>query len=92
MLAIREGRWKLIDRYQTPGAHQRGDKPWMLEHSEDPNHGLPPPVPPPPPMARLELYDLVIDPHEQTNMAAKYPHVVQRLRRELNQMRVKGHG
>jgi len=91
-LAIRDGKWKLIDRSQRPGLHQRPARPaaarprqhkagaaeiqWAQRKY---------------PTAPLELYDVEADPGETTNLAEKFPEVVERLRGELANLRKEGH-
>jgi arylsulfatase A-like enzyme len=82
VLAIRVGNWKLIDRSQRPGAHPRpGRAVRRAEASEDPNHTLKPG--PTYPTAPLELYDVAKDPHETTDVAARFPEVVHQLQAQL---------
>ena len=89
VLALREGKWKLIDRTQRPGAHPPAGVAKAYP-SEDPNHTLPNPEPPHP-IAILELYDVEADPHEVSNVAAKYPGIVSRMKASLAQIRLQGH-
>ncbi len=89
VLAIRDGKWKLIDRSQRPGAHPPAG-PVRTYPSEDPNHTLAHPEPLHP-IAELELYDLSTDPHEITNVATNHPDVVKRLKVKLAQIRADGH-
>ncbi|MEO6804467.1 MAG: arylsulfatase [Granulicella sp.] len=89
VLAIREGKWKLIDRTQRPGKHPRTGKIRNYP-TEDPNHTLPHPEPPHP-IAEVELYDTVTDPHEVHNVAADHPDIVERMRTTLGAIRAQGH-
>jgi hypothetical protein len=41
------------------------------------------------PVAEVELYDLIEDPGETRNVAAKYPDIVSRLRAMLNRERTR---
>jgi arylsulfatase A-like enzyme len=87
VLGIREGKWKLIDRSQRPGAHPR---PASLDLSggslERSLKGQPSY-----PAAPLELYDITADPGETKNVAEQYPDVVERLRKKLADIRTLGH-
>ena len=72
--AIRAGRWKLIlwpgsGGWSTPTP---APSPWLKVPATDLSK-LPP----------FQLYDLESDPAETTNLAAKYPEIVQRLGRLL---------
>ena len=89
VLALREGKWKLIDRSQRPGAHPVAGAA-KIYPSEDPNHTLPNPEPPHP-IATLELYDVVSDPREVLNVAETYPEVVARMKTTLARIRTQGH-
>jgi len=73
VLAIREGRWKLIDRSQRPGSHPAPQQ----QHSSATHDAEGSPI------ADLELYDIVADPHERKNLATMRPEVVERLKRKL---------
>jgi arylsulfatase A-like enzyme len=86
VLAIREGKWKLIDRSQKPGLHTRpetgtakrstlaGARPKELY-----------------PTAPLELYNIKADPYETRNLASDYPAIVAHLREKLDEIRKQGH-
>jgi arylsulfatase A-like enzyme len=87
VLAIREGKWKLIDRSQRPGAHPRPARNPRVKGDPDPALNQEPPYP----TAELELYDLSTDPFETRNLASKYPEVVVRLRTKLSALRTEGH-
>lgn len=91
-LSIRTERWKLVDRNQRPGtlaerkwhpmpqraaANQKADEQRFMPGSVDY------------PEAEVELYDLVADPGETRNVAAKYPDVVTQLRAMLSKERAK---
>ena len=85
VLAIRDERWKLIDRSQRPGLH-----PQPLKAREDiavqrimKGHDYP--------QSPLELYDLQNDSGETKNVAAEHPEIVTRLRKKLEQLRTQGH-
>jgi len=87
VMAIREGDWKLIDRSQRPGTHPRtgtGISPEASALTRMPNE-------PQYPTAMVELYDLKNDPFESKNLAAEYPDVVARLRKNLAEVRSAGH-
>lgn len=85
VLAIREGKWKLIDRGQRPGAHPPPEwKPPADAAVSNPHEQKFP-------MARLELYDIAADPYESNNLAAQHPEIVERLQRALVQIRMQGH-
>jgi arylsulfatase A-like enzyme len=70
-LALREGNWKLA----VPGAHE---KALPVEDGDT----LSPPMP-----ARVQLYDLAADPHEDHDVAAQHPDIVQRMTVELAQIK-----
>lgn len=85
VLAIRDERWKLIDRSERPGVHPR-----PLQKREDiavqrimKGHDYP--------QAPLELYDLQNDIGETKNVAAEHPEIVARLKKEMEQLRAQGH-
>jgi arylsulfatase A-like enzyme len=83
-LAIREGKWKLIDRSQRPGAHPVAWKPrpGSASATQDAQGNS---------ISELELYDIVSDPNESHNLAAVYPEVVERLQKKLAVIRTRGH-
>ncbi|MBS1815504.1 MAG: sulfatase-like hydrolase/transferase [Acidobacteria bacterium] len=88
ILAIRDGHWKLIDRSQGPGLHPRPPRPAIPKGkgaaariARAQKY----------PVAPLELYDIYADPGETTNLANKFPEVVERLRAELAKIRNQGH-
>jgi arylsulfatase A-like enzyme len=83
VLAIREGKWKLIDPSQRPAAHPaaRKPRPDAASATTDARGN---------PTSRMELYDIVDDPHETSDLAAKYPDVVERLRKKLAAIRAQG--
>ncbi len=86
VLAIREGKWKLIDRSQHPGQHPRpvvrgAPKSAMFAIQKAQLY----------PTAPLELYDISADPGETVNLTAQHPEVVERLRAELAKIRAQGH-
>ncbi|MES2695686.1 MAG: arylsulfatase [Verrucomicrobiota bacterium] len=73
--ALRDGKWKLI---LCPGSGgwsppTKSPSPWT-QAKADSFEGLPP----------FQLYDLVADPAETTNLAAKHPEIVQRLGRLMS--------
>jgi len=95
VLALRDGRWKLVDRSQRPGAH-----PIPPPHSiTDPEaiarrqriEQLQMPGSVDYPVAPLELYDLESDPGETKNVAEVYPRIVERLRTQLANIRAADH-
>ena len=95
MLAIRDGQWKLIDRSQRPGAHPPPPptpitNPRVIarqKHIEQ----LYMPGAVDYPAAPLELYNLESDPGETDNVAKRHPDIVQRLVRQLAELRTAGH-
>ena len=80
VLAIREGKWKLIDRSQRPGAYPRPAPPANQKDAAGDTLRAYPTAP-------LELYDISVDPGERNNLAAQYPDIVERLRSKLAQTR-----
>lgn len=74
-LAIRSGKWKYLDHKGSGGnRYDRGRmKKFALPEGEPDSPG--------------QLYDLEQDPGETTNLYSRYPDVVQRLRRQLNQFK-----
>ena len=88
--AVRDGDWKLVRPALDAAMAAPCTGPWLHVSMYEPEHfienGLlaepePPreiPAPPEP-----ELYNIAIDPLEQTNLAARHPDKVQRLLREL---------
>jgi arylsulfatase A-like enzyme len=92
VLAIRTPRWKLIDRHQRPGAHP---SPMYIPEPLTPRQKaieqLMMPVEIDYPTAPLELYDIQNDPSETTNVADVHPEIVERLRRQLAELRTQGH-
>ena len=82
VLAIRDGRWKLIDRSERPGAHHSPGLPATGAAKRN-EQG--------PPTAPLELYDVDADPRELHNLASERPELVERLRRKLAEIRAHGH-
>ena len=84
VLAIREGKWKLIDRSQRPGEHPSpGPK---VPFGGSPRHMAQGSYP----VAPLELYDIAADPYETRNLAGQHPEVVERLRKKLAAIRAQG--
>jgi arylsulfatase A-like enzyme len=96
VLAIRDARWKLIDRTQRPGTTQSGtpllpatsgpalEARHRAERWHEPwsvEH----------PAAVIELYDLLTDPEESRNLALVHPEIVERLQTRLKQIRTQGH-
>lgn len=95
VLAIRDGKWKLVDRSQRPGEHpspppspitnsraiEQRKKTELLHAPWEVDH----------PIAQLELYDLESDPSESTNVAKAHPEIAERLRRQLADLRKAGH-
>ena len=84
VLAIVEGKWKLVDRSQHPGSTVRS-RP--VQESPSEANALRFWNQPPYPSAPLELYDLSADPYELHNLADKLPDVVERLRKKLAAVR-----
>ncbi len=84
VLAIVEGRWKLVDRSQHPGSTVR-TRP-AAESPQDAN-AMRFWAQQPYPSATLELYDLSADPYELHNLADKMPVVVERLKKKLQAVR-----
>lgn len=94
VLAIRDSRWKLVDRDQRPGAHpaplpsitgpaaiarrKKIEQLWMPGAVDYP-------------LAPVELYDLRSDPGETKNVAESNPKIVERLRAQLADIRSAGH-
>jgi arylsulfatase A-like enzyme len=96
-LAIRDARWKLIDRSLRPGKAQpvevslpattgpaaaRRERQLQLHDPWSSDF----------PAAAIELYDLVNDPGEKKNVAEQNPAVVKRLRAQLMQIRSRQSG
>lgn len=84
VLAIVEGKWKLIDRTQHPGNTLR-TRP--AQESPSDANAMRFWAQPAYPTAPLELYDLSTDPYERHNLAAQQPELVQRLQRQLAAIR-----
>jgi hypothetical protein len=95
VLAIRDERWKLIDRSQRPGAHPMPAPPKRMNSQAEANgktmEQLHMPGAVSRPTAPLELYDLQKDPGETTNVANAHPEIVERLRKKLAEIRAQGH-
>jgi arylsulfatase A-like enzyme len=96
VLAIRGTRWKLVDRSQRPGAHPppvSHAKPLTPEQQAQrrATEQLFMPGAVDYPTAPLELYDLQNDPRETKNVASQNPEIVERLRRQLAELRASGH-
>ncbi|MEY4797850.1 MAG: hypothetical protein RI978_151, partial [Verrucomicrobiota bacterium] len=72
-LSLREGRWKYIDHAGSGGNnYERGDvKSYALPEAE--------------PGAPAQLYDLVEDPGEKTNLYAKRPDIAKAMKARLDQ-------
>ena len=72
-LSLREGRWKYIDHAGSGGNnYERGEvKPYALPEAE--------------PGAPAQLYDLVEDPGEKTNLYAKRPDIAKAMKARLDQ-------
>ena len=86
VLAIVDGRWKMIDRSQHPGAHPKPVGKHLggaAERREDAQAAYP--------TAPLELYDLASDPFEAHNVASEHPEIVARLQNRLTLLRTQGH-
>lgn len=93
VLAIRDGQWKLIDRSQRPGAHPPPPpikNPKVIARRKRMEQLLMPGAIDYP-TAPLELYDLETDPGETKNVAELHPDVVERLRRQLADLRAASH-
>ncbi len=95
VLAIRDGKWKLIDRGQRPGAHplpppRSITDPKVIARRKKMEQLLMPGTVDYP-TAPLELYDLESDPGETRNVAELHPDIVERLRTELADIRAAGH-
>ena len=73
-LALRDGSWKLI----LPGKEPKGPKGKRMEEG-DITQG-------PPAGAQIQLYDLGTDPGERQNVAAQHPDVVEKMKREFQQI------
>ncbi len=95
VLAIRDGNWKLIDRSQRPGAHPPPPPPEVTDpraiEQRKRREQLFMPGAVDYATAPLELYDLEFDPGETNNIAKLHPDVVERLRRQLEDLRRAGH-
>ena len=95
VLAIRDGKWKLVDRSQRPGAHPSPPPPPITDPqliaSRKRTEQLHMPGSEDYPVAPLELYDLESDPGERTNVADLRPKIVERLRGQLADIRAVGH-
>ncbi len=95
VLAIRDPRWKLIDRSQRPGAHPHPTPPKtptpQAEARRKAQEQLFMPGAIDYPTAPLELYDLESDPGETKNVADAHPEIVERLRTKLTELRARGH-
>lgn len=95
VLAIRDGRWKLVDRSQRPGAHPNPPPPPITDSAAIARRNrieqLHMPGSANYPIAPLELYDLESDPGETKNVAEAHPEIVERLRMQLAHIRVAGH-
>jgi arylsulfatase A-like enzyme len=96
VLAIRDERWKLVDRSQHPGpdsGHNINVPPITGPQAErrkkaDQQHM---PWSSFLPVAPIELYDLQNDPGETRNVAADHPEIVGRLKTRLEEIRKSGH-
>ena len=93
VLAIRDVRWKLIDRSQRPGEHPQPaplqDPAREAREKADLLRFMPGTIDYP--TAPIELYDLVNDPGETHNVAAMHPEIVEHLRARLASLRAQGH-
>jgi arylsulfatase A-like enzyme len=95
VLAIRDGKWKLVDRSQRPGAHPLPPSPPVTDprliarRKKIEQLHMPGTVDYP--TALLELYDLESDPGETKNVAEVHPEIVDRLRTQLAEIRTAGH-
>ena len=95
VLAIRDARWKLVDRSQMPGRRDPNQKPRPLTKAQpaevrERQRKWHEPWTVDYPEAPLELYDLKSDPGETKNVAADHPDIVVRLRSRLEQIRNSG--
>ncbi len=79
-LAIRQGRWKLLD-HRGSGGNNYERSAELREFA----------IPERAPEAPGQLYDLEIDPGETRNLYQEHPEVVARLRRLLEESKMSGH-
>ncbi len=94
VLAIRDGKWKLIDRSQRPGAHPPPPPPPLTPKQLQRRKAIEQlhmPGAVDYPTAPLELYDLASDPGETNNIANLHPDLVKQLRAQLAALRAAGH-
>ncbi len=95
VLAIRDGKWKLVDRSQRPGAHPAPapapvtDPKAIARRKKMEQLHMPGAVEYP--AAPLELYDLESDPGETNNVAEMHADIVARLKARLADIRTAGH-